>query len=54
MSRRRGEEQVQHENVGTQQLHSSKEKGSQMATAAAAKLERFVHTQVQTPTKSGQ
>lgn len=58
MSRRRGEEQTQQENVGTQQLRSSKEKSDQVVStgtaAVAAKLERFAHTQGQTPTKGGQ
>lgn len=42
--------------VETQHLCSSKEKGTQMAMAAAAvaKLERFVHTPGQTPRKGGQ
>lgn len=54
MSRRRGEQQPHQENVGTQSRRSSKDEGNQTAVAAAVKLEWFVHTPVQTPTKGGQ
>lgn len=53
MSRKRGEEPGNTENLGPQSLRSAKEKGSQ-AAAAAIKLEKFAHTPEQSPTKNGQ
>lgn len=50
--RKKGEEQPHQENAGSQTTRSVKEKGKQ--AAAAAKLERFTHTPVQSPVKGNQ
>lgn len=52
MSRKRGiEEQLPQD--GVQMTRAAKEKGSQAAAAAAAKLERYAHVPSLSPAKGG-